>query len=390
MDLQTVATNVMELAKGMGRESQNRSVAGLDRRLFDRLSEAGYHLTGVPEEHGGAWAGLARSARPMAEMLRTLARYDASTALVAALHTGVLSLWSNTPQVATSFQAAWDEQRADVFSTVRAGEWWGMLLYEPLKSTNYGTTLGASRSVVTRDTNGNWRLSGTKRLNPGISLVSHMVTAAIPEGEDEPDRFWVNLHGVRLDGSAGAQLVAEWDGLGMRRTNSHTVSFDHYPARRFAWPKAIMEVGNPTSGALQCWFAGIQLGIIQEALHTARHHMKEQSKTFLPYEQVYWARAEMETWTAVWAYEGMIRAVETKGGLPREVVMGKVIVAEMAESVLNRLSKLMGPEAYSQHSTFPIWVADVQFFGIMRPSFTNAYDDTFEHAFEDEQMVDPF
>ena len=61
----------------------------LDPGDFLKIRQTGFLLTGVPEESGGLWSGVAGSARNYAAMVRTLAHGDPSVALVAAMHPAV-------------------------------------------------------------------------------------------------------------------------------------------------------------------------------------------------------------------------------------------------------------------------------------------------------------
>ena len=77
MDAGTVSDNIRaitaDFAAERRRRQQRRELVAAD---FARLREAGFLLTGVPVDHGGIWAGIGTSARPICEMLRTLAHGD--------------------------------------------------------------------------------------------------------------------------------------------------------------------------------------------------------------------------------------------------------------------------------------------------------------------------
>ncbi len=48
-----------------------------------------------------------------------------------------------------------------------------------------------------------------------------MLIFAIPEGETEPDLFFMDMQDVSWDGSSGVKLIAPWDGHSMTATQSH-------------------------------------------------------------------------------------------------------------------------------------------------------------------------
>jgi alkylation response protein AidB-like acyl-CoA dehydrogenase len=99
MDAATVYENICALAAEFATErrerQQRRELVASD---FARLREAGFLLTGVPVDHGGIWESVSGSARPICEMLRTLAHSDSSLALVCAMHPAVLNFWMATAQ----------------------------------------------------------------------------------------------------------------------------------------------------------------------------------------------------------------------------------------------------------------------------------------------------
>lgn len=90
-DVETVVREVRALADEFAQHrSQRQRRRELDRADFYRLHAAGFQLTGVPVEIGGLRRDSVHSTRPIAEMLRALARGDSSVALVASMHPAVL------------------------------------------------------------------------------------------------------------------------------------------------------------------------------------------------------------------------------------------------------------------------------------------------------------
>ena len=83
---------------------------------------------------------------------------------------------------------------------------------------------------------GPYLLSGQKHFGSGSGVTSFMMTTALPQGEPEPDLFFLDVRGAAWDGSTGMKLTAPWDGHGMIATQSHAFQFDDYPATRAAWP----------------------------------------------------------------------------------------------------------------------------------------------------------
>lgn len=92
-----------------------------------------------------------------------------------------------------------------------------------------------------------------------------------------------------------------------------------------------------------------------------------------PYEQVEWAQAEAEAWTIAQCYEGMLRSIE-QGGSPGSVIRGKTMAAQLAESSLSRICRVLGGGTFSQRSPFAHWFEDVRALGFLRPPWGLAFD----------------
>ena len=342
----------------------------LDPEDFSTLRDAGFLLTGVPAERGGLWVDVPRSTRPIAAILRTLARGDPSVALVSAMHPAVLGLWLATPEVPAPHTDAWVAQRREVTESALAGAWWGTITSEP----GSGGDIANTKAVARFDGRGAWRVSGQKHFGSGSGVTSFTITTAVAEGEQAPDWFYVDMRGRAWDGSDGVRLIAPWDGHGMQATQSHAMAFEGAPATRIAWPgnwKVIADAASPFIGSL---FTAVILGIVDEAIECARHDLAPKKDRLRAYERVEWTRAELEAWLAVQAYEGMLRAVEHAPFPHGTVLRGKIAVAELAESVLQRICRVMGGGTFARHSPYGFWFEDVRALGFLRPPWGLAVD----------------
>jgi alkylation response protein AidB-like acyl-CoA dehydrogenase len=344
----------------------------LDPADFGRLADAGFLLSGVPTEQGGLWESSTGSTRLVCELLRTLARGDSSVALVCAMHPVVLGLWLVTPVAPEPFAAAWDEQRRAVFQSVLDGAWWGTITSEP----GSGGDILRTRALARLDGNAaRYRLSGDKQFGSGSGITAYMMTVAVPEGEEQADTFYLAVRDVAWDGSMGITLVAAWDGVGMTATNSHAFRFDEFPATRAAWPGNLAGLSAATQPYVRCYFTAVCVGIVEEALATANAQLQQRRASLRPYEQVEWARAKLDGWLIRQAYEGMLRAVESRVADAELVsVQGKVAVAELAELVLTRLCRVVGGGTYTLSSPFGCWAQDVRALGFLRPPWGLAFD----------------
>lgn len=374
---------VAEIAAGFAVERGERQLRDrLDPADLDALAAAGLQRTGLPTDRGGLWGDIASTTRPICEIYRTLARGDSSLALTTSMHPAVLAFWLATPDVTGTDSAAWQRQRDEIFATVDAGAWWGTITSEP----GSGGDVARTRSTARRDgvgsvdgasaapTGGGWRLSGQKHFGSGTGVTSYMLTTAVPEGEDEPDWFYVPTAGNPLDGSAGITLVAPWDGHGMCATQSHALTFDDAPAVRSAWPGHLGDLIDNAAPFFGALFTAIVLGIVDEAVTTARAQLAPRAEALRPYEQVEWAQAELEAWTMAQVYEGALHAIESGRAARGAVLRAKVVGAQLAESCLGRLCKVLGGGTYARRSPFGHWFEDVRALGFLRPPWGLAVD----------------
>jgi alkylation response protein AidB-like acyl-CoA dehydrogenase len=219
-----------------------------------------------------------------------------------------------------------------------------------------------------------WKLSGQKHFGSGLGIASFMITTAVPEGEQAPDWFYIDMRDRAWDGSAGVKLIAPWDGHGMQATQSHSMAFDTVPATRVAWPgnwKVLADAAGPFIASV---FTAVILGIVDEAVDCARRDLAPKQDSLRPYERVEWSRAEMEAWLAAQAYEGMLRAVERETSPLLSVIRGKTSVSELAESVLRRICRVMGGGTFARHNPYGFWFEDVRALGFLRPPWGLAFD----------------
>jgi alkylation response protein AidB-like acyl-CoA dehydrogenase len=176
-----------------------------------------------------------------------------------------------------------------------------------------------------------------------------------------------------------------WDGHGMIATQSHSVQFSDFPATRIAWPGHVGEIARATTPFVTCGFTAVIVGVVEVAMETARQRLAKRAQSMAAYEQVEWTRAEKEFWLIQQAYEGMLRAVEQESdSAARETLLGKTTVAELSESVMTRVCKVMGGGTYSRHSPFGFWFQDVRALGFLRPPWVLAYNRLFDSSFPEE------
>jgi alkylation response protein AidB-like acyl-CoA dehydrogenase len=425
-DAADVRQAVADLATGFADQRGDRQQrTALDPADLDALRTVGLQRTGLPVDRGGLWRDLATSTRPICEIYRALARGDSSLALTTSMHPAVLAFWLATPVVPEPDAAAWRRQRDAVFATVEDGAWWGTITSEPGSggdvtrsrararrapdrepgSDGDGGGAGVARGEEGESARGDaggghgrdgardrggagvrheaaWRVSGQKHFGSGTGVTSYMLTTAVPDGADEPDWFYVPMADGQLDGSAGITVTAPWDGHGMTATQSHGLAFDDVPAVRSAWPGHLTDLIDGAGPFFGTLFTAIVLGIVEEAVATARAQLAPRADTLRPFEQVEWAQAELEAWTMAQVYEGALRAVESGRAARGAALRAKLAGAQLAESCLGRLCKVLGGGTYGRRSPFGHWFEDVRALGFLRPPWGLAIDGLIADSWE--------
>jgi alkylation response protein AidB-like acyl-CoA dehydrogenase len=372
MDANSVLKDVRRIAEGFAADRHDRQRRReLDQVDFDALHKAGFLLTGVPASAGGLFESVRASTRPVAEILRTLAQGDSSVALVSSMHPAVLSFWLATTDVPEPHAAGWASQRDFVAKVTADGAQFGTITSEPGSG---GDVSGTKAIAKPGGPDGTWLLTGQKHFGSGSGVTSFMLTTGRPEGEDEPDWFFIDVRNVPWDGSSGMKLTAPWDGHGMAATQSHGMAFTDFPAHRCAWPGNWRELSDNAGPFIGSLFTGVILGIVEAAMATASEQLSKRKDSLRPYEQVEWANAEQEAWLMRQAYEGMLHAVESDPAPLRTVLLGKTACAQLAEECLRRIVRIMGGGTFARHSPFGFWFEDVRALGFLRPPWPLAYD----------------
>lgn len=355
----------------------------LDPADFDRLAGAGFLRVVVPESSGGLWQGAPASTRPICEVLRTLAGADPSVALVSSMHPAVVAFWLAAPECA---DRTWTEQLAAVVTSAADGLQWGTITSEPgsggdILKTKTGARPDTGAAGALPGTA--FRLTGDKHFGSGSGVTSFMITTARPDGDDAPSFFVVDVRNRPWDGSAGMLLTAAWDGVGMAATQSHAMRFDDCPATQMAWPGPVEEITLAAGPLISCLFTAVILGVLDEAIRTAKAQLEPKAETLRAYEQVEWTRAESDHWVATQVYEGALRAVESGDHLRalHATLRAKESVAELAEATLGRLARVIGGGSFSRRSPFASWFEDVRALGFLRPPWGLAYDNLFRSSF---------
>jgi alkylation response protein AidB-like acyl-CoA dehydrogenase len=380
-DLDTAIDEIA--AQWRAERAERQARRHLDRRDFDVLRDAGLLRSAAPVHVGGLWHSAESSARRACERYRRLASADPSVALVSSMHPAVIAFWLASPDPS---QPDWEEQRAAVFASAAAGEQWGTITSEPGSGGDIARTRATASPLDARPfmAGDSYQVTGDKHFGSGFGITDRMMTTAVPEGETDPTIFVLDVRDRPWDGSAGLELTAEWDGVGMAATQSHAMRLEQAPAVRLAWNGTLDPITRAAGPFIALLFTAVIFGVLDEAIAAARDQLGRKADGLRPYERVEWSRAELDHWVAVQAYEGALRAIEEPdpANALYAALRGKQAVADLAETALLRVTRILGGGTFSQRSPFAHWFEDVRALGFLRPPWALAYDGLFATSFD--------
>ena len=348
----------------------------LERADFDELAATGFLRLIVPVDLGGHWKSVAESSATIIQAVRSLARGDHSVALVASMHPAVLIYFMETPDPGDPHGEAWEEQRAQVFGTALDGHFWGTVTSEPGSGGDVMRTTARAQPVDAAS--GRYRITGEKHFASGTGIASYMITTAKPAGDEPPMGLFLDLRHQPWDGTAGARIIREWDGMGMKATQSHAVMLEGIEGEAFAWPSGV-RAGAPGAGVLGlAMYSAVICSIVDQAMAEADRRLA--GKSLRPYEDVAWSQAEVDHWMLTQAMDGLVRTIGEGHGTPGvaasalAAVKAKVGIASAAEATMSGICKAVGGGAFSASSPFASWYEDVRALGYLRPPWALAFD----------------
>jgi alkylation response protein AidB-like acyl-CoA dehydrogenase len=361
-DLESVAAGFAEDVISRQKRRQ------LDPDDFEQLKGTGFLLTGVPADQGGLWKGPARSARMYSEMVRTIAHGDPSVALVASMHPAVTGFFLGVESVDDE-PDAWRAQRQWVIESAR-DHWWGTVTSEP----GSGGDILKTRSIATPEKD-HFLITGDKHFASGSGQADFMITTAKVEGSELPELFFLQNKDEPWDGSTGCKMTVEWDGIGMSSTQSHAFRFENFPANKTVSREVLSKVAPISSQISNMLFAGVVLGVADNAMRFARGKLEGKEQGMRAFEKTEWVRCQNELWLAEQSYEGALRAIEAgEDAAHITAVRCKITCAELIETALSRMSKVVGGASFSKAMPLAQWTQDVKALGFLRPPLPLAYD----------------
>jgi alkylation response protein AidB-like acyl-CoA dehydrogenase len=184
---------------------------------IDDLKRAGIPAAMFPRSLGGRDASLADAVR----VVEAVARRSPPTALLLAMPLGlpgsyVLAL----PAVPERHRPDWLTQTERLASDFAQGLWYAACNSEK----GAGGSILATKTQATREADG-WRIDGQKILASGGRYADCFFSSARVSEDDVPGTAGVEMFYVRTD-APGVTIMDDWNGFGMRSTESQSVTYE--------------------------------------------------------------------------------------------------------------------------------------------------------------------
>lgn len=208
-----------------------------------------------------ALGGCGATLPEMVTAIEAIAAASPSTALIAAMPAGLAGVVALAADAAPpAFRAGWGDQIARIADDYRAGR-----IYAACNSEKgAGGSLAATRTVASRQAGGGFALSGEKILASAGRHASTFFSTAKVAPDELPGAGVVEFFLVDVV-APGVIILDDWDGFGMRPTESQTVQYREAPARDLLGFPDFIGLVQP----LQYWFclfAAIPLGCARAIL----------------------------------------------------------------------------------------------------------------------------
>lgn len=202
-----------------------------------------------PQDGGSGWTCVDAT-----KAIQALAAHSPSAALISAMPLGLAGVVVGTgPAVPEAYRTGWEEQAARIASDFRGGKHYAACNSE----AGAGGSLAATKTIATKR-DGEWRLAGPKILASGGTHADVFFSTAKVSQEDLPGAGIVEFFFVPTD-APGVTVAKDWDGFGMRSTESQSVHYEDARASELWGFPDFLAVAQPLSYFF-CLFAAIPLG----------------------------------------------------------------------------------------------------------------------------------
>jgi alkylation response protein AidB-like acyl-CoA dehydrogenase len=224
---------------------------------LEELKGAGVIRAPFPRALGGDGCTLAEAVRAT----ELLAGASPSVALLAVMPLGLAGVYALGPEIAPdAHRKAWAAQIDEVAAEYRAGKWYAACNSEK----GAGGSLASTKTVAVRGADGAFLLTGEKILASSGRFADYFFSTAKVSPEELPGAGVVEFFLIPT-ASPGVQIMSDWDGFGMRSTESQTVRLDGARAHGLLGFPNLIEIVQPLEYWF-CLFAAISLGCASATL----------------------------------------------------------------------------------------------------------------------------
>jgi alkylation response protein AidB-like acyl-CoA dehydrogenase len=339
----------MDQLRELARRFAERDAADPERYPAENIADlkaARVHGGPFPRHLGGLGWDLPAAVRAV----ETIATGSASTALLVSMPMGLAGIFvPDAACVPESHEAAWASQVDRVATNYRRGD-----IYAACNSEKgAGGSLAATKTVARRDEHGVFRLTGEKILASSGRYAQHFLSTAKVSQEDLPGTGVVEFFFAE-PAAPGVTVLSDWDGFGMRSTESQSVVYEDAPVEELMGFPNFIEVAQPTQ-YWYCLFAAIPLGCARAILEQVANPAPSS-----PALRLKFAEALMR-YEALCAY-----LLETSAGwrmaagpaFARRVLRTKTYVSQEATKLCAELFALSGGRSYRRGSPVARALAD--------------------------------
>lgn len=326
------------------------------------LHAAGVLLAPFPAALGGEGASLVEAVRAV----EVMAAAAGSTALIASMPLGLAgALASAGTAVPDTHRAAYESQLARVAADYRAGQ-----LYAACNSERgAGGSLAATKTAITRNADGGLRISGEKILASSGRHADVFFSTAKVQPADLPGAGDVEFFFVPV-ADKGVHVLSDWDGFGMRSTESQSVRFEDAAVREVAGFPGFIDTAKPLQYFF-CLFAAVPLGCARAVLESVANPWPESPALRMRLEE-----AQMR-YEALRAYL-LDTAARWQAGAPpafaARVLRTKTYVSQESTKLAAELFALGGGSRYRRHGVAARALADSFAGTALRPPLSLAIE----------------
>jgi alkylation response protein AidB-like acyl-CoA dehydrogenase len=332
-----------------------------DENIAD-VKRSGMLIAPFPERLGGAGATLLDAVK----MTEIVAKQSPGTALMLSMPLGLASVYgADADLVPDEHRAAWNDEIDAVSAEYRAGKWYAACNSEK----GAGGSLAATKTTARLDGDV-WRVTGDKILASTGKYADYFFASAKVTQDDLPGAGIVEVFYVGTD-APGVTIAEDWNGFGMRSTESQSVRYDDAPAAGFLGYPNFLEAAAPVT-LWYCLFAAVPLGCAQSILEQIGAPAPES-----PALRLRLAEAQMRI-EALRAYLHETAVMRGEARDPRSqtmrVIRAKTYVTQEATKLCAELFALSGGRHYSRTSPVARALADSFAGTALRPPLALALD----------------